>query len=95
MPVGLAELFRGDLTPEAALIAKADANRLEAAIAQLPVPFREALVLRDVQGLEYREIAEVIKAPIGTVMSRLARARNRLIAGIAAQENIAEGVGKT
>jgi RNA polymerase sigma factor (sigma-70 family) len=82
-------------TPEAALIAKADANRLEAAIAQLPVPFREALVLRDVQGLEYREIAEVIKAPIGTVMSRLARARNRLIAGIAAQEKVGEGVGKT
>jgi RNA polymerase sigma factor (sigma-70 family) len=84
-------LMEGRETPEAALIAKADANRLEVAIAQLPVPFREALVLRDVQGLEYREIAEVIKAPIGTVMSRLARARNRLIAGIAAQE----GVGKT
>jgi RNA polymerase sigma factor (sigma-70 family) len=78
-------------TPEAALIAKADAQRLEAAIAQLPVPFREALVLRDVQGLEYREIGEVIKVPIGTVMSRLARARSRLIAGIAAQE----GAGKT
>jgi RNA polymerase sigma factor (sigma-70 family) len=78
-------------TPEAALIAKADANRLEAAIAQLPVPFREALVLRDVQGLDYREIAQVTKVPIGTVMSRLARARRRLIASIAAQES----VGKT
>ena len=83
--------MEGSETPEAALIAKADANRLEAAIAQLPVPFREALVLRDVQGLDYREIAQVIKVPIGTVMSRLARARSRLIAGIAAQE----GVGKT
>ena len=41
-------------TPETALIAKADAERLEAAIAQLPLPFREALVLRDVQGLDYR-----------------------------------------
>jgi RNA polymerase sigma factor (sigma-70 family) len=68
------------LTPEAALIAKADAARLEAAIAALPVPFRETLVLRDVQGLDYREIAEVTKVPIGTVMSRLARARRRLIA---------------
>ena len=87
--------MEGRETPEAALIAKADANRLEVAIAQLPVPFREALVLRDVQGLEYREIAEVIKAPIGTVMSRLARARNRLIAGIAVQEKAGEGVGKT
>jgi RNA polymerase sigma factor (sigma-70 family) len=67
-------------TPEAALIAKADAARLEAAIADLPVPFRETLVLRDVQGLDYREIAEVTKVPIGTVMSRLARARARLIA---------------
>ena len=67
-------------TPEAALIAKADAARLEAAIADLPVPFRETLVLRDVQGLDYREIAEVTSVPIGTVMSRLARARHRLIA---------------
>ena len=67
-------------TPEAALIAKADAARLEAAIAELPVPFRETLVLRDVQGLDYREIAEVTGVPIGTVMSRLARARHRLIA---------------
>ena len=66
-------------TPEAALIAKTDAARLEAAIAELPVPFRETLVLRDVQGLDYREIAEVTKVPIGTVMSRLARARQRLI----------------
>jgi RNA polymerase sigma-70 factor (ECF subfamily) len=69
-------------TPEAALIAKTDAARLEAAIAELPVPFRETLVLRDVQGLDYREIAEVTKVPIGTVMSRLARARRRLIASI-------------
>jgi len=64
-------------TPEAELIAKADARRLEAAIAELPVPFRETLVLRDVQGLDYREISEVTKVPIGTVMSRLARARRR------------------
>ena len=69
-------------TPETALIAKADAARLEAAIAELPVPFRETLVLRDLQGLDYREIAEVTKVPIGTVMSRLARARRRLIARI-------------
>jgi RNA polymerase sigma-70 factor (ECF subfamily) len=65
-------------TPEAALIAKADAQRLESAIAELPLPFRETLVLRDVQGLDYREIAEVTKVPIGTVMSRLARARTQI-----------------
>jgi RNA polymerase sigma-70 factor (ECF subfamily) len=71
-------------TPETALMAKADAARLESAIAGLPVPFRETLVLRDIQGLDYKEIAEVTKVPIGTVMSRLARARRRLIAEIAA-----------
>ena len=66
-------------TPETELIAKADAARLEAAIAALPVPFRETLVLRDLQGLDYREIAEVMEVPVGTVMSRLARARRRLM----------------
>src|SRR5262245_8003482 len=76
----------GPQTPEAALLAKADAVRLEAAIAELPVPFRETLVLRDVQGLDSREIAEVTKVPIGTVMSRLARARRRLIERIAMDE---------
>jgi RNA polymerase sigma-70 factor, ECF subfamily len=45
----------------------------------LPVEFREALVLRDMQGLEYREIAAVTGVPVGTVMSRLARARRRLL----------------
>ena len=72
-------------TPETELIAKADAARLEAAIAALPTPFRETLVLRDLQGLDYREIAEVTGVPIGTVMSRLARARRRLIETIGAE----------
>ena len=66
--------------PEAALIARADEARLEAAIASLPTIFRETLVLRDVQGLDYREIAAITNVPIGTVMSRLARGRRRLIA---------------
>lgn len=70
----------GSETPETALIAKSNAARLEAAIAALPLPFRETLVLRDVQELDYREIARVTDVPIGTVMSRLARARGRLIA---------------
>jgi RNA polymerase sigma-70 factor (ECF subfamily) len=69
-------------TPEAALIAKVDAEQLRAAIAELPTPFRETLVLRDIEGLDYREIAETTEVPIGTVMSRLARARRRLIATI-------------
>jgi RNA polymerase sigma factor (sigma-70 family) len=83
---GAAAFAQDAQTPEAALIAKADAQRLESAIAELPVPFRETLVLRDVQGLDYREIAEVTKVPIGTVMSRLARARRRLIERIAMDE---------
>jgi RNA polymerase sigma factor (sigma-70 family) len=61
------------------LIARADEAKLEAAIASLPTIFRETLVLRDVQGLDYREIAAITDVPIGTVMSRLARARHRLI----------------
>jgi RNA polymerase sigma-70 factor (ECF subfamily) len=65
-------------TPEAALIAKTESARLEAAIASLPTVFREVLVLRDIHGLSYREIAEVTGVPIGTVMSRLARGRGRL-----------------
>jgi RNA polymerase sigma-70 factor (ECF subfamily) len=75
----------GPQTPEAALIAKADAAQLQAAIAALPPLFRETLVLRDLHGLDYREIAQVTDVPIGTVMSRLARARRRLIAAIGAQ----------
>ena len=69
-------------TPETALIAKTDSAQLEAAIAALPAPFREALVLRDVQGLSYREIAAVTGVPIGTVMSRLARGRSQVIKSI-------------
>jgi len=66
-------------TPETALIAKADAACLQAAIAALPTAYRETMILRDVQELSYREIAEVTGVPIGTVMSRLARARNQVI----------------
>jgi len=72
--------------PETEVIARADAARLEAAIAALPSPFRETLVLRELQGLDYKEIAQVTDAPLGTVMSRLARARQRLIEAIGSDE---------
>ena len=72
--------FAGPSSPEASLIERADAARLEAVIAALPEEFRETLVLRDLQGLDYRAIAQVTGVPIGTVMSRLARARRRLMA---------------
>jgi RNA polymerase sigma factor (sigma-70 family) len=73
-------------TPEAELIAQTEAGQLEKLIETLPVEFREALVLRDIQGLNYREIAQVTGAPLGTVMSRLARGRRRLIARIRSGE---------
>ena len=68
------------LTPEAELIRKADALAVEAAIGALPHPLREVLVLRDVTGLSYKEIAQMLAIPMGTVMSRLARARAELAA---------------
>ena len=66
-------------TPETALIAQEVGTLLETAIATLPAPLRETLVLREIQELSYRKIAEVTEVSIGTVMSRLARARGRLI----------------
>ena len=72
-------------TPEAALIAKADAAAVEAAIAALPLPMREVLVLRDMQGFSYREIAELAGIPSGTVMSRLSRARQMLMHSLSSQ----------
>ena len=62
------------------MIAQADAATLERAIDALPLVFREALVMREFNDLSYREIADATGAPIGTVMSRLARAR-ALLAG--------------
>lgn len=66
-------------TPEDALIAKADRESVTAAIDALPVVFKEVLVMREINGLSYREIAETIGARLGTVMSRLARARALMI----------------
>ena len=66
-------------TPETALIKVQDERRLETAISTLPAHFRETLLLRDVQGLPYRDIAERTGVSIGTVMSRLFRARSRLV----------------
>jgi RNA polymerase sigma factor (sigma-70 family) len=78
-----------DETPETVLIAKDDAEQLETMIAALPAPFRETIVLRDIQGFSYREIAQVTGVSTGTVMSRLARARRRLLVAIAPREPMA------
>jgi RNA polymerase sigma factor (sigma-70 family) len=66
----------GAPNPERGLIAREEADRLRQAIAGLPSPFLETLVMRDINGLSYREIAEATESPVGTVMSRLARARS-------------------
>lgn len=63
---------------EASLVASVDSQLLRNALEQLPVNFREAVILRELEGLSYREIAEVMDVPIGTVMSSLARGRTRL-----------------
>jgi RNA polymerase sigma-70 factor (ECF subfamily) len=65
--------------PEEALIAAADEAALESAILALPPIFREVVVMRDINGMSYREIAAATGAPQGTVMSRLARARAQLV----------------
>ena len=67
-----------ELDPEEAAIQSLDAEAVLGAINQLPPEFREVIILREIEELSYREIAGVINKPVGTVMSRLARARTRL-----------------
>jgi RNA polymerase sigma-70 factor (ECF subfamily) len=64
-----------DETPESILIERANQQWVQRAIEQLPVAFREVVLLCDVEEMSYQEIAETLSIPIGTVMSRLARAR--------------------
>ena len=73
------------ITADAALLKNASAEVLRAALEALPVEYREALVLRELEGLAYKEIAGVAGVPIGTVMSRLARARKHLQDTLTAQ----------
>ena len=61
------------LDPEATLLQRRDVARVREALEQLPVDFREVIVLREIEGMSYKEIAEVVHVPIGTVMSRIAR----------------------
>ena len=62
-------------TPESILMKRLDSELVQSAIDDLPLHYREALLLCDVEEMSYREIAEILSIPIGTVMSRLARAR--------------------
>jgi RNA polymerase sigma-70 factor (ECF subfamily) len=67
------------LDPEALAVQQHVVAHVRDALEQLPIDFREVVVLRELEGLSYKEIATVIRAPVGTVMSRLARARARLL----------------
>lgn len=84
-PADLAAFERGGpaagapATPEGELIAKDEAGHVARAIEALPPPLRETLILREYHDLSYREIAAVSGVPIGTVMSRLSRARQHLV----------------
>jgi RNA polymerase sigma-70 factor (ECF subfamily) len=73
-------------TPEDTLLRHRDSISVQRLVAALAEPFRETLVLREVQDLSYREIANIVGAPVGTVMSRLARARAMLRAAWMAEE---------
>jgi RNA polymerase sigma-70 factor (ECF subfamily) len=69
---------------EARLISGERRERVRTAIERLPGEFRETLILRELEGLSYKEIAGVLDVPVGTVMSRLARARSLLIRDLGA-----------
>jgi RNA polymerase sigma-70 factor (ECF subfamily) len=75
------ELHTPEVSDEDSLPLRAErvsANSVREAVARLPLEFREVVILRDVHGYSYKEIAQVVEAPVGTVMSRLSRARQRL-----------------
>jgi RNA polymerase sigma-70 factor, ECF subfamily len=72
---GVAE---SSLNPHDLYVSKLEVGRVREAIQELPVEFREIILLREFEDLSYQEIASVIDCPVGTVMSRLARARGKL-----------------
>jgi RNA polymerase sigma-70 factor (ECF subfamily) len=80
------------LNPEARLLQRQDVARVRAALEQLPADFREVLVLREIEGLSYKEIAAIADVPIGTVMSRLARGRDRLASALRSASPLMERV---
>jgi RNA polymerase sigma factor (sigma-70 family) len=83
----------GPQTPEREFLAADDRGRLDRLIAGLPAEFREVIVLREQEELSYREISEITAVPVGTVMSRLARARARLREGWERQHIPKAGTG--
>jgi RNA polymerase sigma-70 factor, ECF subfamily len=72
------EIESHDPNPETILLQSVDHQMLKQALEALPVEYREVLILREMEGFSYKEIADLADLPLGTVMSRLARARKRL-----------------
>ncbi|HET6927965.1 MAG TPA: sigma-70 family RNA polymerase sigma factor, partial [Hyphomicrobiaceae bacterium] len=81
----LSEAVSAEPSAESALVAAEEKQRLLSALAALSVDYREVIVLRELEGLTYNEIAQAIEAPVGTVMSRLSRARAELRERLARQ----------
>jgi RNA polymerase sigma factor (sigma-70 family) len=77
-------------TPETEMLRQRDAGAIQRLVAALAEPFRETFVLREIHNLSYREIAAVAEVPVGTVMSRLARARAMLRSAWTAEEEPAK-----
>ena len=77
------EVGASDSDPETLFLQSVDSQMVREALQKLPVEFREVVVLREMEGLSYKEIANVVDIPIGTVMSRLKRGRTRLHASLA------------
>jgi RNA polymerase sigma factor (sigma-70 family) len=78
----------GSANPEIQVLASADKETLRQALEELPDVYREAIVLRELEGMSYKEIADVTSVSLGTVMSRLARGRTRL------RESLTVSLGK-
>ena len=86
----LRETISEDLGPEGILERAADVERVRQAVARLPVELRTVIVLREMEGLSYKEIAAVTGMPIGTVMSRISRGRQRLAESLGERVEVGE-----
>lgn len=84
---GIHDIESNTLNPETLHLKHIDQQKLKEAFEVLPVEYREVMVLRELEGLAYKDISAIIHVPLGTVMSRLARARKQLQRYLAAQMN--------
>ena len=88
----MAELVDSAPNPETSLVADRRREMVRSAISRLSLEFREALLLREMEGMSYKEIAFVLKVPLGTVMSRLSRARALLVGELIVNKDASDDV---